>query len=560
MQPPSNGGGGILNPEIPPDGYYVVTYNSNGQALVSLDSSNSGVDQSVTQAIWDMAQPIRSWVLAQLEAFDWQVQLLSFLYNNANRMVVQWLAGTLQAFLSLLSPIFQTYLGHVVANGVVRQIWPGLEALVAALDAWYHGTGELRRLSTANKHAWSLRYDALDTFGGASFVTGTGLALDSSRLALKVTNTSGYQHVELDDLVSSTGRLETGFTLEFAVHFDSLGTLTIPYFASISYATQANQVGTVGLGTDVLGLYTCPTGIKAAVNDETISCLSSDFNMSLWMHIALWHQDGQWRLVVTQGNTSTGAQTHNSPSISYGVHNLQLSGSDVGGMLPTFWIRDIVVSHNAEYSTNSLPGVYNGHWDHGSDVYAGMAPTFYPSLAAAFNTPQDTVYTFTGGQSVSTSFDPAVVNNPGTLLDHSGFTVGSGAWSLAFHFKRTGSSTHQALFTRDPDSSTDRFICQVLYGDIYCRIADDLTPWAMATTINTWYSMCITWDGSSDSGAWVDHVQQVHHSNGSAGLTFTSATSFRVGIRPDGASPFVGQMKNISFYHRVLSQNEILSL
>ena len=149
-------------------------------------------------------------------------------------------------------------------------------------------------------------------------------------------------------------------------------------------------------------------------------------------------------------------------------------------------------------------------------------------------------------------------------MTHSAFAIGAGAWTLAFYVRITGSSSFQSIVNRDPDSvqgGSETFSCKTVYMDIYTRTADDLgPPWALPYTNGTWYNFALTWDGIDDATGWVGGVQQSIHADGSAGLNFTSATNCRIGSRPDGTNPLVGQFKNLRFYPRVLTASEIGAL
>jgi hypothetical protein len=129
-----------------PKGYFVLAWDAGGRLTTVLDISNAMVDMSVRRPVWELSEEIRSWTLAQLEAYEHPVEYLEFLFNNANRLAYHYIAGIMESFLVTFSDGFADWLASIVKGSSTRHMWgmPFNEA-VQQIDHYYNKGIEIRR-------------------------------------------------------------------------------------------------------------------------------------------------------------------------------------------------------------------------------------------------------------------------------------------------------------------------------------------------------------------------------------------------------------------------------
>ena len=70
----------------------------------------------------------------------------------------------------------------------------------------------------------------------------------------------------------------------------------------------------------------------------------------------------------------------------------------------------------------------------------------------------------------------------------------------------------------------------------------------------------LAYDGNGEGYGYVDKSLQTLAVDNDPPIDFTSDTDFYLGSRPDGANKFVGQMKNMKWWNRMLTAAEVNQL
>ena len=191
---------------------------------------------------------------------------------------------------------------------------------------------------------------------------------------------------------------------------------------------------------------------------------------------------------------------------------------------------------------------------------------FGPSTSPKWETPETTVYTFKGSQNTN-AFNVNLSTVSGTKLDDSAFDVGTGAWTFSYYLKVTGSGSHYSLLNRDVTyqySYSEFLEHMVIYGSFYWQLGvgpdDDKPIWGFSFSTNQWYHIVLGYDGNGEGYGYVDKVLQTLHTDNDPPTDFTSNTDFYIGTRPDNLNKFVGQMKDMKWWNRLLPSSEVDNL
>lgn len=404
------------------DGFYQLVYD-NDSIIISLDQAQSAyADVSVPTSVHTIANGIRNYVITRVRSMYLDLTNLTLLYNNANRIVSNWLAGTLLTYLQGLAPIFNTFLGRLVlGRGLAALFGSALDAMVQQLDAWYNGpTNELRRLSSRTTHHWPLLHDTADSSGGSAFPTGTGLSHSATFMAMEVT--SGTHLVDIADILggATLTPLEHGPTIEFHCRRLTQGLST--NFLRVRCALVPNNSTS---GTDLI-LQWLSNGLVLNVGGANITCTNAHFDVSSFLHCVIMRTNTSWHMTVSQGTYTSGWQTSSSQFIVYGVTALELVA---GPIASTYLIRDVTVTTGVEYDiTSNIPQPL---FHHGADTYAGTAGGFENWGTLAFSTPTGTVYTFDGTQDPTQLWD----NNNTTVVGSKVDITIPDAWTFYLEIK-----------------------------------------------------------------------------------------------------------------------------
>ena len=239
----------------------------------------------------------------------------------------------------------------------------------------------------------------------------------------------------------------------------------------------------------------------------------------------------------------------------------------VNGSLQAFiGIGDINTNHLSNgvwvgiYATGHNSSVYTGYMRN-FEFYQNVALHPAPGSPPTWETAENTIYTFNGNQTAGV-FDVNSTTVVGTKLDDPAFDVGTGAWTFAYWVKVTGGSSHYSLLNRDLSYGFSAFFeHMIIHGGFYWRLGaapnNDDPIWNYSFSTNQWYHIVLAYDGNGEGYGYVDKSLQTLAVDNNPAIDFTSDTDFYIGSRPDGANKFVGQMKNMKWWNRMLTAAEV---
>lgn len=483
---------------MPIDGYYALTYDSNGGMLVALDPSQSGgEDLAVVTSIYTQAQGIRDYVLAVIYQQYLDIANLEVLYNNANRIVSNYLAGTLLTYLQALAPIFNTWLARIVMGRGLQQLFgAALDALVTQLDTWYNGpNNELRRLSTRTIHSWPMIYGPEDQYGGTAFPLDTGVAYNPTNMCLEITDTNGFYYVDTQDLVGNIP-LEQGPTIEFMCRrLQQHG--MINQFLSIGLASYPGEADT-GSTPAVLGSISwLSKGLRLDVG-QPIECTDNAFDVSVWMHVIILRSGAKWYMQVAQNGIKTTLNTSTSEITTYGVLNLNFFAGSIGS---SWQLKDVVASTGLEYDVNNMDMTIQDFWNHGADTVPGEAHTFSNVVTLYSNLLEGTA------------------TGPGDVFIDSGANITpAGDWTMFIDLWFTDWETSdQSLFMYETARGGSKFMnlyyptsgndAKIFWLHSGVGNVEILFPKSIIQD-QTWHTLKIAFEAAGRYTIWVDAIQR----------------------------------------------------
>jgi len=153
------------------------------------------------------------------------------------------------------------------------------------------------------------------------------------------------------------------------------------------------------------------------------------------------------------------------------------------------------------------------------------------------------------------------------INDNLGITSGTSITMAAWVFPTTVDGTYMVPINHTSNPSlvqTNIEISNTFTRAVRRRhgVGTDTASWGTALTVNTWYHLAVTWDGST-LRLYVNGVEQANAASSGNGTSNTSNT-FSIGRYNDGVSAasnwWDGRIDEARVYNRALTSAEIRSL
>jgi len=517
------------------EGYWHLQPGPDNEIIVAFDPDSPHLlDMSVPQEVYDMANGIRDYIQS-LPFGQLDMQALEFLYNQANRFVSNWLAGTIVQFLQALDPIFQTFLGNLVHRALTNMFGNSLDAFVTWLNDYFNGgNAASRRLSAHTLVSYPFWRGPEEQYGGLDFPTYVGgVEYDSTNMCMSFTHSS-IDVLQLP-FVQSTYPMHDGPTVEMLVRRWENYSAPVPIFCTMNLGNSNSSVPL----TAHLSWYG-DTGVQLDVGPSPIVATHASIDVSNWVHVLVMRLNGQWHLqVAQQGNKSVLASLPADAQLDYGLLSMTFSA----GPTTSVWhCRNLVVSSGAEYDLAAMPTMPGSFWNHGADDYTGV-PHSFDLTGPTYMWKTGAEYEFDGLQDAATTFDVADIP----------LVVGS---KMNFPLATTPSFTMEFDFIGDEPtaSNSECVFCfgdypytsfeQYAGGSYYIRTtAGAYVEWTGYYT--SWTTLRLTLDTSLKLYINDELKAEIQQSQ----LTLANfSQSLYLGIFYSDIYPYTGKMRNFKYY------------